>query len=186
MKKLLLILASALLLASAHAQTTVDVSKLTPEQQAAVKKSIDSMKGEPNISQTAREETEKWVELGGNMGKAAVGAAKELGMAANEFVATPIGRVTMGVVVYKVIGKDVLKTITGFCVLVVFLCLAVWFAKRKHYSSIEYEYKPVFFGLYNKQVIKSGEIDQDWSVGHLACAALCAAIALAVGLNVMF
>lgn len=187
MKKLLMILASSLLMATAHAQTTADISSLTTEQQAEVLKKIEAMQapGSKNISATAREETEKWVELGGNMGKAAVGAAKELGVAANDFVATPLGKVTMAVVVYKVVGKDILGVIAGGGVLVFFLSMAVYMVRRIKYKNVVYDYKPTFFGMYNKRVVVSGTVDEDWAVGHMIAAFVCVAFALVVGLNVM-
>lgn len=184
MKKFLMILASTLLMATASAQTA-DVSKLTPDQQAAIQKTITEMQSPKNISETARVETEKWVELGGNMGKAAVGAARELGIAANEFVQTPIGRITMAVVVYKVIGQDVIGMIVGLGVLVFFLSLALYFFKAKKYMGVQYEYQPRLFGLYHKQVVTSGTVDSEWSVGYLISGFICLFIGLVVGLNVM-
>lgn len=190
MKKFLLILASSLLMASAHAQT-IDISKLTPDQQAALQKSAASMAPGAavevkNISATAREETEKWAELGGNMGKAAVGAAREIGMAANEFVSTPLGKITMGVVVYKVIGKEIVRTVIGLGLLIFFFTMAVVMFRSKKYKHAEYEYKPTLFGLYNKRLIKSATIDDDWAVGFTVCGFALVIIGLIVGLSVMF
>ena len=191
MKKLLLILA---VFAAAHANAsstpTADLSKLTPAQQAEVLANIEKMakpeEKAKNISETARHETEKWAELGGNMGKAAVGAAKEIGMAANEFIATPLGKVTMGVVIYKVIGKDIIKFIVGGAILVFFFSMAVYLVRSKKYTgSVEYEYKPAFFGLRQKQVVKSGVIDSDWAVGYMVAALACVIMGMVVGLSVM-
>lgn len=187
MKKLLLILASTLLMATAQAQTTADISNLTPDQQAEVLKKIETMKTpEKNISATAREETEKWVELGGNMGKAAVGAARELGVAANEFVGTPLGKITMAVVVYKVIGADVIGMFVGFGILVFFFGIAIALLRAKKYKNVEYDYKPTFFGMYNKRVVVSGFVDEEWDVGYKCAALLSVIIGMVVGLNIMF
>jgi len=187
MKKLLLIIASIACMGCATAQESVDVSKLTAEQKATLQKTAEQMQGQPaNISAVAREETEKWAELGGNMGKAAVGAAKELGIAANEFVGTPLGKVTMAVVIYKVIGKDVIGFFVGGGVLIFFCTVGVILLRTKHYTNAVYEYRPTFFGMYNKRVIVSGNIDEDWAVGYLFAALVAFAIGLITGLNVMF
>jgi len=187
MKKFLMILASTLLMATASA-ATIDDSKLSDEQKAQVQKMVADLEAKKpdNISATARAETEKWVELGGNMGKAAVGAAKELGMAANEFVATPLGRVTMGVVIYKVIGKDIIGMIVGGCIVVFFLTMAVVLLRMKKYTNATYEYKPVLFGLRQRQFVMSGSIDNEWAVGYMIASFVCIVIGLLVGLNIMF
>lgn len=54
-----------------------------------------------NISEKVRDEVQAWTDLGQNIGRATVGAAKEVGMAANEFSQTPLGIVTTSIVVYK-------------------------------------------------------------------------------------
>lgn len=188
MKKLIIALASILLMATASAQETVDVSKLTAEQKATLQKTAEQMQGQPgNISAVAREETEKWAELGGNMGKAAVGAAKEIGMAANEFVGTPLGKVTMAVVIYKVIGRDVIGIFVGSLVLVFFLSTGVFLLRSKKLKGkIEYEYKPAFFGLYNKRYVKGGEIDEDWAVGYFIGGFIMIFAGIAISMGVMF
>lgn len=189
MKKLLLILASTLLMASASA-APIDDSKLNDEQKAQVQKMITELEAKQadskNISATAREETEKWVELGGNMGKAAVGAARELGVAANEFVGTPLGKITMAVVVYKVIGADVIGMFVGFGILVFFFGIAIALLRAKKYKNVEYDYKPTFFGMYNKRVVVSGFVDEAWDVGYKCAALLSVIIGMIVGLNIMF
>ena len=94
---------------SASDISSIDVSKLSPDQRAALLASVAKMVNSPtdaaDISQTVRNETSKWVDLGTNVGAAAVSAAKQVGMAANDFVKTPLGKVTMGIVIYKVICK---------------------------------------------------------------------------------
>ena len=120
------------------------------------------------------------------MGKAAVGAAREIGVAANEFVGTPLGKITMGVVIYKVVGEEIISAVVGFGILVFFLGLSIVLFRMKKYKNVEYEYKPVFFGLYNKQVVKSGYVDPEWAVGYVICGFASALIGLLVGLSVMF
>lgn len=197
MKKLLLILASVLAF-NAHA-ATIDESNLTEDQKAQVAKivaaqqertnkelvAIDAVKKASNLSATARVETEKWAELGGNMGKAAVGAAKEIGMAANEFVGTPLGKVTMAVVVYKVVGRDIIRAVLASTIMVFFAGMTIAMFRSKKYKNIKYEFKPYLFGLWNRRVVVEGYVDDDWSIGYLICTFIMAVIGLVVGLSVM-
>lgn len=58
-------------------------------------------------------EANKWIETGSKIGLGITGAAKEIGVATNELVQTPIGKLTAGVLVYKFIGRDLVKTFLG-------------------------------------------------------------------------
>lgn len=197
MKKLLFAIFASLAISSAYADpanvdkvTSIDVSSLTADQKAALLADVTKLKGASSdtkgISETVRGEAEKWGELGTNMGKAAVGAAREVGVAANEFVSTPLGKITMGIVVYKIVGKEVVHFATGLGVLVFFFSLAIYFIRKKPMSSVAYEYKPTLFGLYNKKVVTSYTVDDNWGVAYMIAAAICAALGMLIGLNTMF
>jgi len=153
----------------AHAQTnpqtinSIDVSKLSPEQKTKLLGQVADLQKEANnpsnISESVRTEATKWVELGSNMGKAAAGAAKELGIAANDFVQTPLGRITMLVVVYKVVGGPLVHIGFGLLFLTITLTLALYLFTRKAYEEVEYEEVPVFFGMFRRSVMKKFTMD---------------------------
>jgi hypothetical protein len=195
MKKLLtltlaLFVSLAAVAGTAQDATSVDVSKLTPAQKAEALKYVANLEAtkadSANLSEKAREEVGKWGELGVGMGRAAVAAAKEVGVAANEFVQTPLGKVTMAVVAYKVIGKDIIKFLVGGAILVTFIIVSLAFAFGVPKGKYTYEYKPVLFGLYNKRYVTAYVPDSDFVGGYMLCAAISAIIAFVVGLNVMF
>lgn len=50
-----------------------------------------------------------WAEAGAQLGAALANAAKELGVAANDFVKTPVGIMTAGIIIYKYVGKDLIR-----------------------------------------------------------------------------
>ena len=50
----------------------------------------------PSITDTA----ERWVQIGANIGQMMGGAAKELGIAVNEFSQTSLGEVTMVMIIW--------------------------------------------------------------------------------------
>jgi hypothetical protein len=197
MKKLaILILASVLSFAAAAGTaqdaTSVDVSKLTAAQKAEALKYVASLEAtKPDvqgISEKTREEVGKWGELGVGMGRAAVAAAREVGVAANEFVQTPLGKVTMAVVAYKVIGKDIIKFFVGGAILVTFTiaALACAFGMRGRKGVVTYESKPILWGAFNRQYITSYRPDGDLVGGYFVASIVCVLIAFIVGLNVMF
>lgn len=196
MKKILMIAASFLLMSMGHAaQVDVNDEKymLNEEQKAQVLAMIDDLNAKraaqkgPNTSAVVREEAAKWGELGANMGRAAVGAAKEVGMAANEFVSTPLGKVTMGIVIYKVIGKDIIKFIMGFSILVFFLTTGHNFLRMKRYSgTVEYATVPTFFKLRTKQVVVKGQTNEQWAAAYTAMGIISILLGCAIGFGVMF
>lgn len=196
MKKILMIAASFLLMSMGHAaQVDVNDEKymLNEEQKGQVLAMIDDLNAKraaqkgPNTSAVVREEAAKWGELGANMGRAAVGAAKEVGMAANEFVSTPLGKVTMGIVIYKVIGKDIIKFIMGFSILVFFLTTGHNFLRMKRYSgTVEYATVPTFFKLRTKQVVVKGQTNEQWAAAYTAMGIISILLGCAIGFGVMF
>ncbi len=90
MKKILMILAVALACVTASAQT-IDTSGLSKQQMMELATKAAEMKSPSNMSAEVRREAAAWGELGANMGKAVVGAAREVGVAANDFAQTPLG-----------------------------------------------------------------------------------------------
>lgn len=196
MKKILMIAASFLLMSMGHAaQVDVNDEKymLNEEQKGQVLAMIDDLNAKraaqkgPNTSAVVREEAAKWGELGANMGRAAVGAAKEVGMAANEFVSTPLGKVTMGIVIYKVIGKDIIKFIMGFSILVFFLTTGHNFLRMKRYSgTVEYATVPTFFKLRTKQVVVKGQTNEQWAAAYTAMGIISILLGCAIVFGVMF
>lgn len=185
-------MAPAIASTSAENIQALDVSKLTNEQKAELMSKAVSMQQEVrkapvNISQTVRTEASAWADLGTNMGRAAVATARELGMAANEFVNTPLGKLTMGIVIFKVMGMELAGLVIGASILIFMLSLALYFVLRKDYKGeVQYENIPVFFGLYTRRVVASGHIDVDMIGWNRFCAAIIMVIGLTVGLTTMF
>ncbi len=167
--------------------TTVDVSKLTPEQAAQIKQQISELSSSPaNISSTVRKEAEAWGELGSNMGKAMVGAAKEVGVAANEFSQTSLGKVVVFLAAYKIVGKDFLGVIFGTFILIFGYGLAIWVFTTKRWSNVKYEYEPVLWGMFKKARIVTISTDDATitTKAFVGCAVL--VLSTLVGLNTIF
>ncbi len=147
---------------AATKQSSVDVSSLTTEQIAQINQKVSEMKQDPkNISASVRKEAEAWGELGANMGKAMVGAAREVGVAANEFSSTSLGQIVVGIVTYKVVGQEILGVLFGPLTLLVGWSLAIWFFTTQKFSQVKYEYEPILFGLFKRKRIKEIECNTD-------------------------
>lgn len=165
----------------------VDVSKLTPEQVAQINKQVSEMQSAPaNISASVRQEAEAWGQLGANMGKAMVGAAREVGVASNEFASTGLGKVVVAIVAYKVIGQDLLGIIFGSLILVVGYSLAIWILSTRRWSTVKYEYEPVVWGMFKRRRIMSSETADDVVTGKILSAGVLTLLTTVVGLNTIF
>lgn len=185
MKKLFAVIAMSVAL-SAAAQT-IDTSKLTPEQVAALAKKAQEMSSQPvNISASVRKEAEAWGELGANMGKAMVGAAKEVGVAANEFSQTPLGKVVVFMAAYKIVGQDILGVVVGLGILLVGYSLAIWIFVTRRWSEVKYEYDTVMWGLYKRRRILTCETSSDVMTGKVISGLFLIATSTLVGLNTIF
>jgi len=152
MKKVLILLALALVSTSALA---ADPAPTIAQQIEAKKKELEALQAvatPTNVSAAVREEAAAWGNLGANMGHALVGAAKEVGVATNEFAATPLGKVTVGIVAYKIVGRELLHYIGGSIFLLVTWSWATYVLMRGGYT-YTYEYKPFLFGLWSRKVV---------------------------------
>ena len=165
---------------------TVNIGSLPPDEQAAIKEAIAQQNSPMGVSSKLRTEAMLWGDLGTNMGRATVAAAREMGIAVNEFVATPLGKITMALVVYKVIGKEVLGVFFGSIILLVGMLTTIYFLRKKNYISVEYSYHPVLWGLTQRRIIEKFQLDNEWDGIYYLCAAVSAFASLLLGLNLIF
>lgn len=118
MKKLLIATACALILATPAYAQSVATTGLTAEQVAKVEADIANAKLETVSSKTPgptkmAQQVNEWVQIGQGVGSGLASAAKELGMVANDFAKTPVGQLTVAVIVWKVIGQDMKSLFLG-------------------------------------------------------------------------
>lgn len=138
---------------SAHAgisSTTVanaGFDKLTTAQQAEIVKNVTDKVSENTksdvvsavTSSVTPENVDKWVTVGQNIGKMFGGAAKEVGVAVNEFVKTPVGQLTMALIIWNYMG-NVLVHIIGAVIILIFGSSAIWFIQRRNFPlSVMYD-----------------------------------------------
>jgi hypothetical protein len=194
MKTMIAILMLMVSTVSFAGERYIDASGLTEQQKAEIALQVAKLKDQTqpvdeakNISATVREEAEAWGTMGSNMGKAIVAAAREVGVAANDFARTDLGKVTVAVVVYKLIGRDVLGVIVGTSILFTTFSLAIYLMVWFRFGAKKtYEYKPKFWGLYNKRYLISVDEPVDGTVGRFIVAGILIIVGLIVGLNTIF
>ena len=177
-------------MAFAGERVSIDTSKLTAEQQAQLNKMITQAAPAPDHE---LDMLEKDARFGQIIGSGIGAAAKELGIAVNEFSQTTPGRVAMLILVWKYMGDAILGVMVGIPVLV----LGMWVGwkmvhrgRQRNYTR-EYVYVPVLWGLFNRRKLakevynrnsESSESD-DWmqTIGYF-----CMIMSVVVGLNIVF
>ena len=122
------ILTLCVLCASFSFAAEINTTGLSDTQKAQLVLDIERMKSTKLPDEI--EKVEKWAEWGQGIGKAISSTAKELGVAVDEFSRTPVGQITMAVIVYKVIGKDILRYFGGGILFIVTIVMWMRYFKR--------------------------------------------------------
>lgn len=114
------------LFAPAHAALNSDsvaqagFNKLTEQQKADILKQVADASAKSEVSTVVAGVTptkvDEWVTLGERIGKIMGGAAREVGIAVNDFVKTPVGQLTMFLIVWKVMGGMLIHLAGGLIV----------------------------------------------------------------------
>lgn len=92
------------------AQTQVDLSDLSEKDRAEILLEIAVKKESPAHT---LDKVAEYAQVGEQYGKAIAATAKELGIAANDFLNTPAGLLTAGLIVWKIAGDDLLGVVGG-------------------------------------------------------------------------
>lgn len=113
--------------------TNVYSSDLTPVQKAEL--ALQQAKlAEQNQNKATTiidnpEKVNQWLDIGTNLGKALSGTAKEMGIGINEFIQTPAGKVSLYLIIWKVLGAEIASILT-----VLFLWAMYIYFVHTHYN----------------------------------------------------
>jgi hypothetical protein len=169
----------------------LDASKLTPQQRAEIQLKIEqtaaaTAANPSNLAVTVREEASAWADLGKNVGTALVASAKEVGQGVNEFSQTPVGQVTTAIIVYKVIGQEILGLVFGVLTLVVGTVIAIYVYSSIGVQKQKFENVPRLWGLWVSRKVTEEYRDDDWMFGSMVIAAAILVLTWVTGLNLIF
>ncbi len=155
------------------AQTdTVNTKGLSDAQRAELQLQAERMKAQVpgETIQNARE----WVDLGTALGQALGGSARELGIATNEFAMTPVGKVATVLIVWKIMGRDIVHLVMGPLLM---LCLlpAWWYFYRRTFVIKQIEYgntkehgfkrRYIFFNADDRAKLSEGQVFARFAFG---------------------
>jgi hypothetical protein len=149
-------------------------SRLTEAQKADVIKQIaDASSKNKDAVVPSEEKVEKWVKIGSQVGQGLAGAAKELGVAVNDFSKTPVGQLTMMLIVWHMVGGVLVHIFGGLLIMVVGLSFIYFMFKRAYPDKITYskEHKNIF-GNFVVESAQRTAVDDENAAGWLFAAAI--------------
>lgn len=123
------------------------------------------------------QKVDEWVAIGERVGKMMTGAAREVGMALNDFMNTPVGMITMGLIIWKVMGGVLVHLFGGVAVWCVGAVVMTALYRRFTRRNVIYDQeKTNWFGNHPKLKVETSALDSDeaWGI-FLGSAAFTAA-----------
>ena len=132
MKRLILIGLLALSL-SAPAMAEISTSGLSDTQAAELQLQAAKMKAEEAVTKKegiTLEKVSEYTILGEQVAKALIGVASELGKEVDEVMGTTVGKIAVALVIYKVMGNDILGFIGGAIWLMIFVPGWIYYFRR--------------------------------------------------------
>lgn len=139
MKKFLLIkmillsfMASGLFAINSQDLGEAGFNSLSTTQQAEILRQVGQLKDQSlmtKINNADPEKIDQWVNIGSNIGKGLVGAAKELGVQVNEFSETKVGQLTIMLIVWHIMGNMIVHFIGGILVWIIGF-FSIWFIRK--------------------------------------------------------
>lgn len=172
MKKILvtcLLLLITACCSKAHAAIQIDTSGLSEAQKAELVQQAENMKASKDT--ISKETVDKWTNFAEIFGKTISTTAKEVGVQVNEFVKTPVGQMTAGVIIYRYVGKDILNAILYIVGGVTCLIVGGFWARRIINSNRETKitYNDEVKNIFGNHPIKS-KIESKADSDHVAWA----------------
>ena len=139
--KVLLLVFTLLLPGIAGAQSSVSTKGLTDEQKAQLALQAAQMNAQNEQEQSTilpstldPKELNEWVDLGKNIGLAVAATAKELGVASDTFLESTTGKITVVLIVWKVMGEDIIGVFGGTAAWFTITSIILWSFKFFHMS----------------------------------------------------
>lgn len=181
MKKLfavaLFILSTAAFAASSSGLSSSSVdsagfAKLSEAEKAEILKQVADKAATKTVfgtsSEPADEKVEKWVKIGANIGQGLAGAAKEVGIAVNDFAKTPVGQLTMVLIVWHMLGGTLVHVFGGILIWIVGISIIRHMVKRAYPDKVVYskEHKNIF-GNFAIESVEKMPMDDDNAAGWL-------------------
>jgi len=139
---IMIMMVSTLSAISADTLANAGFDKLTKQEQIDILKTVADKTAASKISKKDTiKNVSEWVNLGSSIGKGLSSSAKELGVTVNEFSKTSVGKWTMFLIIFKVIGSHILHFIAGMLMLIIGIPITTFLINKKVGVEITYNEK---------------------------------------------
>ena len=108
--------------------TKLEIARQIAEAKKATQPALPSVV--KVVESVTPEKINQWAENGKGIGIAIGSAAKELGLAADAFLKTDAGKITVAMVAWKVMGKDVVRVVGGGAFFLILASIWVYIYRR--------------------------------------------------------
>lgn len=130
------------------------------------------------FSNITEDKVDRWVTLGTNIGQGLAGAAKELGVAVNEFSQTSVGKLTVALIVWHMLGEQIVHVFAAIMIWVVGFAVLRYIFIKVYPVEVTYDAeKKNIFGNPVVKTVHHPDISGDVLGGFI----FAAAVVLAVG-----
>ena len=130
------------------------------------------------------EQIGKYTEMGKGVGIAVAELCKSLNVGVNEFAKTRVGVITMGILVWKLVGKDIWSILGGIIFLSIFMTL--WWKSFKYFHISERIVKTGKDNQPEISYISKHDFDGDNVYGVATCHVIILIIIVALSLCLIF
>lgn len=139
---------------------------LTPQQQAEIISSVTAKAAENKpsapVMAKAADITNEWLNIGARIGQGFAGAAKELGIAANDFASSPVGKWVAFLIIWHFMGAMAVHIGFGLMFLVVAMGSIYWYTRATRDITISYDVdKTDIFGRSRISKFNRGEMPEE-------------------------
>jgi len=157
----LLIAVSTPMNAQANEKVTINASDLTPEQRAKVEaqEKLAIANAQIDALQDKIDTYGKWVGVGGEVGNAVKEGLTAVVDVADKFGKTDVGRFTMVMIAWKVVGKDVVRIILGLLFFTVLTIIIIKVYRRVVIARKVLVENPGFWKYPKKYEVVKSELD---------------------------
>lgn len=146
----------------------VDISSLPESERLAIQQKLQQ--------QPITNKVSEWTEIGKAVGVAVKETASVLNVEVNNFAQTPVGKLTIFLIIWKLMSTPILGL--AICSIVFFICISsikrIWYSKYKY----QYETYPILFGFWTKKKVLSVETVSRLSDGEITMCIVCVVAAM--------
>lgn len=153
---------------------------------------------QPSLVDSLNEETiTKVGAIAKTAGQVVKEVAKELNVAVNDFIKTPVGMITAGLAIWYVAGENITDlasslwdVVGGIVIIILSLQLPTYFRRRVILKEETTEVRPILWGLFN--TTKTTPMYQTWeemgegTAFFFLCSYLATIIGVSVGVSILF